>query len=227
MIDTVDVRLCDWVKTVIPDASVSLLPPGKIETYPCIGLYLLDLLNAPASHANRSIPLKFTLSYLITTWHEDPKSAHGLLGHLLVAASNHNDYEVDLKPVSPEIWRAFDVPPQPAFQLRAPLQIDRSEPLAKPVLSSVEITKRPLGSLTGLLVGPQDIPVVNAHIELMDCNAKTSTDNKGRFRFDSIPTDAQVKRLRIFTKGRTLMADTARQAVDSGPMLIRLNTLEE
>jgi hypothetical protein len=187
----------------------------------------MDLLHAPARHEKRTVPLQFTLRYLVTASHEDPLTAHRLLGLLLVAASDHKELEVELEPLPAEAWHAFGVPPQPAFLLHAPLKKDRPESPAKQVLKSVEIIKRPMASLTGLLLGPKDIPIANARIELVGCDAKATTDSKGRFRFDAISAVPQARRLRIYTKGRTLMAGTPPQSEVSGPMLIRLNTLEE
>lgn len=227
MIDSVDASVRDWASTVAPDTPVSLLPPGRIEDRPCVGLYLLDLLHAPARHDKRSVPLQFVLRYLVTAWHEDPAIAHGLLGRLLVAASDHREMELELQPLSAEAWRAFGVAPRPAFLLRVPLRIERPEPLARQVTKTVEVLHRPIGSLSGLLLGPNDIPIANARVELVGSDAKASTDSRGRFRLDSIPAGPQARRLRISAKGRTLTAGAPAQGDPSRPVLIRLNTLEE
>lgn len=227
MIDDVDQFLARWSETVIPGTPVSLIPPGRIEDRPCVGIYLIDLLHAPARHDSRAVPLQLTLRYLVTAWHEDPQAAHGLLGRLLSAASESDEFDIELQPLSPEAWKAFGVPPQPAFLLRVPLRIQRPEPRAHPVHERVEIIHRSLGSLTGFLLGPDDVPIPNARIELMGCDAKARSDNKGRFRFDAIPATPQTRRLRIFAKGRTLMARTNLQQDESKPVIIRLDQLEE
>jgi hypothetical protein len=227
VIDSVDASVRGWASAVIPDTPVSLLPPGKIGGGPCVGLYLLDLLHAPARHDKRSVPLRFTLRYLVTAWHEEPSKAHGLLGRLLVAASDDKDMEVELEPLSMEAWRAFGVPPRPAFLLRVPLRVDRPESPARAVIKTVELVHRPMGSLSGLLLGPNGVPIANARMELLGIGAKANTDSKGRFRFDAVPATPQARRLRIFAKGRTMTAAAPARTDPSQPLLIRLNTLEE
>lgn len=227
MIDNVDHLLTDWSTTVIPDIPVSLLAPGKIEQRPCVGLYLMDLLHAPARHDSRSVPLELTLRYLVTAWHDDPQSAHGLLARLLSAASDSSDFDIEVQPLSSDTWTAFGVPPQPAFLIRVPLRIQRPEPWARPVRKRVEVLHRSLGALSGILLGPEDLPIPNARIELMGFDAKAETDGRGRFRFDAIPTTLTTRRLRILAKGRTLMVHVAPQDDESKPLIIRLDQLEK
>ena len=227
MIEAVDQLLTRWAQPIFPDARVSLLPPGRLEGEPGIGLYLTDLIQAPARHDTRAVPLQLTLRYLVTTWHEDPETAHALLGRLLSAASDSNEFSVELHPVPSDVWRAFGVPPQPAFSLKVPLRIERPEPRARPVLRTVEVVNSRLGALSGLLLGPSDVPIANARIELVGCDAKAKTDSKGRFRLDAIPLERQPRRMRIFAKGRTLMVDTTAQQDASQPVIIRLDELEE
>ena len=187
----------------------------------------MELLQAPARHDTRAVPLQLALRYLVTATHEDPETAHRWLSRLLSAASGHTEFAVELHPMPPEVWRALGVPPQPAFSLRVPLRIERPEPPARPVLKKVEVINAPLHTLTGLLLGPGDVPIANARIELLGSEAVSTTDTKGHFRLDAIPPERQARRLRILTKGRTLIVGTSLQQDASTPVVIRLNQLEE
>jgi hypothetical protein len=57
-------------------------------------------------------------------------AAHRTLGDLLVAALEAREFEPELTPIAPETWTAFGVPPQPAFLLRALVQVERPMPIA-------------------------------------------------------------------------------------------------
>lgn len=209
MIDDVDHKLKEWVGSVIEDAEVVLeLPcePGKTHT---VGLYLLDLLNGIPTHRDRPAPLQIELRYLITTWADEPEAAHRLLGRLVFAAMQSPEFEIELEPLAPEIWASFGISPRPAFLIRVPVEMERHITSFPRVRVPTEFRVVPTTSLAGTVVGPGQVPLPEARVELPALNLTTRTDVDGRFRFSAIPPDPKEKEIRVRLKGLEVSTTTA------------------
>lgn len=222
MIEEVDQRLKDWAGTVIKDTPVSLAAPSASDTGRGVGLYLMDLAHAPPPRTVKRPPLRISLRYLVTTWAEQPEEAHGLLGQLVFAAMDSAEFEVDLDLVPVSVWRAFGVAPRPSFVLRVPLQRERPEPEVKLVRGPLEVETSPVQSLQGVVLGPQEVPLVGARVELPALRLSTRTDSKGRFHFSTVPAGPSAKLLRITAKGRELSVKTEGDA-GREPMVIQFD----
>jgi hypothetical protein len=61
---------------------------------------------------NHRPPLGISLRYLVTTWCENVKEAHRLLGDLMLAALEETKFEVEAIPAPVELWRAFGIAPR-------------------------------------------------------------------------------------------------------------------
>lgn len=208
MIEDVDQHLKDWARTVVKDVAVSLTIPFGAEAEEGVGLYLLDLAHAPPPRTAKRPPLRISLRYLVTTWAKDPERAHSLLGQLVFAAMDSTEFEVDLDPVPVAVWRAFGVPPRPSFVLRVPLQRERPEPAVTLVRAPLVVEASPVQSLQGVVLGPQELPVVGARVELPALRLSTRTDSKGGFRFSAVPAQPARQLLRVTAKGRELSVQT-------------------
>lgn len=227
MFDQMDGRLKDWVLQILGPTEISLETPGKAQTGKGVGLYLFELANAfPASGAFLP-PLKLELHYLVTTWAEQPEEAHHLVGQLAFAALANSSFEVDLGPLPPETWLAFATPPRPAFVLRVPVITERPEPVTKPVTQPLVVHTSPLIDFSGQVVGPQDIPLVNARVEMPFLNRFTYTNSKGWFRFPACPAQPGVQRLRVVSKGWTLELDAEPSATTQEPLVIHFDLSTE
>ena len=79
-----------------------------------------------------------------------------------------------------------------------------------------------LQSLEGVVLGPQELPVVGARVELPALRLSTRTDSKGGFRFSAVPAQPASKLLRVTAKGRELSVQTE---ADAGrqPMVIHFD----
>lgn len=208
MIEAVDQRLKDWAGSVIQGTPISLTAPSASDTGRGIGLYLMDLVHAPPPRTVKRPPLRISLRYLVTTWAEKPEEAHGLLGQLVFAAMDSSEVEVELDPVPVSVWRAFGVAPRPSFVLRVPLQQERLEPAVQLVRAPLKVDTSPVQSLQGVVLGPNEIPLVGARVELPGLRLSTRTDSKGRFHFSTVPAEPSAKLLRITAKGRELSVKT-------------------
>lgn len=223
MIDQVDQRLEQWIREVLDGVTVSLAAPGAEDSG--VGLYLLDVAPAlPERRTARPVP-KIILSYLITTFHNDPAEAHRMLGELIFAAMEHTEYDVAQEPIPTAIWTAFGAVPMPAFLLRVPLRRPRPEEPVEPV-RRIEVSASPVAALYGRVVGPGDVALSGARVDVQGLGFYTHTDSQGRFRFSAIPGQAWKKRLRVLAKGRVQEVAVEEVTTPEDPVIIRFDDLD-
>ncbi len=221
MIDEIDRHLSDWVGKILKKAEVSLAPPGRHQVERGVGLYLLELTYIPVPRGKRRPPLQIRLRYLVTTQAPEPQEAHQMLGELLIAALTEPEFEVEQEPVPITLWEALKLEPRPSFVLRVPYTHEQPEKLAPPVRHPLVIRSSELQSLTGQVLGPEDIPVADARVEVPALQLYVNTDSKGRFHFSAVPVDPYPKLLRVHAKGQEFSIDT-KQAKATEPLVIHL-----
>ena len=223
--DEVDQRVEDWIGTVLQNVKVTFSAPTTGNSGSGISCYLLEFGESPPGRGTKRPPLRFTSRYLITAWADEPREAHKLIGALVFAALENADFEVDLKPPSMEVWRAFGVHPLPSFVTEFLCVKARPESVAKPV-HAVEVNTSPVTSLQGVVVGPGDLRIAGARVEIPALRLATSTDSRGQFEFSLVPS-ALPNTLRVRAKGKThsVVADAVNS--DGGPLVIQFDQLEE
>src|SRR5262249_32982745 len=133
-----------------------------------------------------------------------PEEAHRLLGQLVFAAMENPEFEIDLTPVSVTVWNAFGVAPQPAFMLSVPVQKERPEPKPGFVRQPLLVKTSPMTTLYGVVLGPGEIPIAGARVEMRALHLSTQTDRKGRFCLAAVPSEPARKELEVKAKGRKL-----------------------
>lgn len=226
MIDTIDRELERWVENVLGAGLVSFALPDPTATGSGVSLYLLDLGHRPPARGAPQPHLDLTLRYLVTSWGPDPAENHKRLADLMFAAASTADYEIE--PGSPplELWMALRVPPRPAFVLRAPMRrplpVRRAPLVRRPI--SLEIS--PAGALMGQCVGPGEVPLSGALIELPALNVATRTDHDGRFVFASVPRDSPHLMVRATAKGKTVTVEAGARPPDAEPLVIAFDMTE-
>jgi Pvc16 N-terminal domain len=226
MIDQIDQRLKDWVKETLEGVDVSLGPPKLSQTGQGVNLYLMEFANKPAPRSNTPPPVQILLRYLVTAWAKGPEESHPLLGKLVFAAMTNPEFEVEFDPIPATAWVAFGVPPLPSFVLTIPLRLERPEPPTKLVRKPLVLQSAPITSLSGIVLGPEDVPLSNARVELRALQLYESTDTKGRFRFPAVPSEPRAKQLRIKAKGRELTVTVQQPDSDSEPVVIHFNLFD-
>jgi Carboxypeptidase regulatory-like domain len=223
VIEQIDRRLAEWVTAVLGGQAVELSPPGEGGDGSAVSLYLMDLRNAPPARGGNRPPLQVVLRYLVTARAQDPAEGHRLLGELVFAAMEAPEMEVELEPLPVALWRAFGVPPQPAFVLRMPLRRERPEPVVPRVRQPLVLRTEPAISLQGTVVGPGDLPIAGARVELPAVARSTRTDHRGRFAFAGVPASG-TRTVRVSAKGREISVTAG---TGDGPLLIRLQPMED
>ncbi|MGZ6682465.1 MAG: hypothetical protein ACXVFK_19875, partial [Solirubrobacteraceae bacterium] len=73
---------------------------------------------------------------------------------------------------------------------------------APPVRAPLVLRGAGLRRLGGIVLGPGDVPVADAFVELPLLGLATRSDRRGRFTFAAVPTD-QAAQLVVHAKART------------------------
>lgn len=230
MIDQADRQLKAWINGLLGDAILTFGPPERTPSGPGVkdgvSCYLLSLDDKPPERAPQRAPLQITLCYLITTCAETPEQAHRLLGQLVFAAMQVSDWEVELQLIPPGYWEALGAPPQPCFILRVPLRMERPAPPVQRVRKPLEVMPAPVRSLSGIVLGPGDIPIAGAAIRLPFLNISTASDAAGRFVIPAVPATDRAWRLHVRAKGKDFDIEAVLPAADLEPVIIRLEAFD-
>jgi hypothetical protein len=226
VIEEADGRLADWVGTVVQGAEVSFDVPAASASGRGVGLYLFEVVPEAAARNGPNPPLQASLRYLVTAWDESPQEAHTLLGNLLFAAMETPDLEVDAASIPISAWEAFGVAPRPSFVLRVPLRRERPDTTAPRVRGPLVVHAVAMVPMRGRVVGPGDVPLTGARVEVPSLNLSASTDRNGNFYFAGVPAEPSTVRLRVKARGKELALAVERPAADE-PLLIRFEPLED
>jgi hypothetical protein len=222
MIEEVDQRLKAWAGEVSDELPVSFLAPERSARQQGVSLYLLELSSAPPARSMRRVPLQFSVCYLVTVSAESPERAHHLLGELVFSALETPEFEVDLSAIPLELWTALGVPPQPAFRLRLPVRRERPEPNVRRVSFPLVTQMIPKEALLGRVVGPGDVPIPGALVDLPALKLSTRTDARGCFRFPLVPPLESIGRLEVRAKGEVLHVGAEALTAEAGQLVIRM-----
>lgn len=227
MIDQVDVFLEEWIASTLGDLPFSLAPPTGELDGKGVSCYLLELADFPPPRTTNRPPLQFYLRYLITTWAEDPQEAHRMLGELVFAAMENPELRVEFEPPPAATWSALGVTPRPSFILRIPLRRERPEPAVERVRVPLELRAAPIVTLHGVVLGPDDVPVMGAYVSIPLLNRSVRTDMQGRFRFPATPGgEGGVRHLHVRAKGRELDVPVEQGTLESGPIIVRFHSFD-
>lgn len=226
MIDRVDAELKDWIQSVARGAEVWTSPPSDEREAAHIGLYLFALAEAPTRRGREVNALEIRLRYLITSSAPTPEEAHRLLGEVVFASLEREDFEVELGQVSPELWSGFGIHPRPAFILQVPLRRERHVP-APPRVKTLVTRAVPTEALVGQVLGPGDLPIAGAFVELPALTLVTQTDHRGWFRFPRVPAEPRSHAIRVRAKGEVHSFDAVSAPGAGEPVTLRLELREE
>ena len=218
----VDERMKTWVHDVLGEVQTSFKPPG--ETFPpgrSIGLYLLDLLPAASTRGDSRPPLQFCVRYLVTAWSEEASVAHNDLCELAFSAMEKPEFEVGIEPLEAAAWAAFGTPPRPSFSVRLVMRRERPRSAAPSVRAPLVVAPSAMVPLHGLVLGPADVPVAGARVELRTLGLVTLSDHQGHFRFSGVPADRSL-RLLVQARGVTQEFQTEGTGASDRPLQLRM-----
>lgn len=131
-LDEIDHALCSWLETQLDGVEVVLDPKRLAEPHGGLGrlfCWLLSVSTDAPEHSRSPIgSTPFWLRYAICLDPLDPAKAHRDFGHLLLAAMQHPQWDLETGTVPEAFWPAIGYLPGPAFVLVIPWKPDRPEP---------------------------------------------------------------------------------------------------
>lgn len=202
-IDEIDEWLANWITERLEVATVSFDPPGGESSARGVSVFLQQLVDAPPPRTTEPTPLQVILQYLVSTWAETPQAAHRILGDLVFEAMQTEEFELQLDGPENAFWKNLEIPPRPSFFIRMPFRRERPRPDARMVEQPLVVETAQVRPMGGRIVGPEDVPISGASVELPAFNTRTKTDRKGRFRFEAVPAHSESERLIVRAKGTT------------------------
>lgn len=222
MIDLTDEQLSKWVSEILEDVDeVTFGPPSSEDTGTGVGLYLIGLGEAPAARGPGRAPHRVALRYLVTTFADDHMEAHRMLSALVFDAMDRPEFDVEFEDVD---WSAFDCAARPSFVIKVLLKKERPERVAPQVLQPLVVATTSTQALDGIVLGPRDVPLAGAAVDIPGLQLHTETDVRGRFRFGSLPKDPPIERLVVRVKGRSQTVHRDPESED--PVIVRFDAVE-
>ncbi len=226
-ISAVNQNLASWVDSTIPNLELTFQAPGDRDGNDGVSLYLMEFLPAVVTTAAaKKRAHQFQLRYLVSSWGDDAGQAQQNLSTLIFSAMENPDFQIDLEPISSQLWLAFGITPRPAFLLQLPLTLKRKEYLAPIIRYPLEIQQSSIVSLQGVVLGPEDIPVAQAKVEIPAYQLNTTTDSNGRFKFNTVPETPVIKKLKIKARNRVLEIEAKHDTKDAKPLIIHFDVME-
>lgn len=213
--------MLDWARRVVPDVPVAIAPPPSSDAGTGVRISLLSVAPVPAARGSKRPPLQLALRYLVTTNADDEADAHRWLGVLAFDAMETREWSVESEPPSIEVWRAFEIAPRPAIVVRVPLKLQRHDREAPLVRKPLVVDMHATTALAGTVVGPGDIPIAGATLEIPSLQLIARTGADGAFRFPQLPAASSIALIvRAKRQTRTLRVSTGE------PLHIRIEGLE-
>ncbi len=223
-LDVVEARLVsDWIRTAAGDVAVSFGPLGAEPLLEGATRILLTFLGiSPATQA-RSLSrqpqsLLMFARYLVTVTGSSRSVADRLIVALGFAALDRGSPELERDGAGPDLWLALRVAARPALVVREALErprVKKRVPLVRqPVVTEYALSRR----VAGRIVGPGNIPIAGARIEVASAGLTTYSDHRGDFTLVGVPTGPPDPTLSIAAKGVRLTVQA--EASSNEPLVI-------
>ena len=92
---------------------------------------------------------------------------------------------------------------------------------------AVDLSASTVVTISGIVVGPGDLPIVNARVEYSATGAVTRTDKKGHFHLVATPPSSMVSsQFLIQAKGREQAISLKPKEMKNQPVVIHFDVLE-
>jgi hypothetical protein len=163
-------------------------------------------------------PLLVRIDYLVTLHLAEPMAEHRAMGELVFAALARPDIELAGSDDVTAVRRRLALPASSGLVLS--MRLPRERPEQQPQLVRVPLVLHAdlVRPLEGVVVGPNDVPVMDAIVEVPALGISALTDPEGRFRFEATPMGG--KSLKVSARKRRAKIEI--DAVPGQPLTIRM-----
>jgi hypothetical protein len=206
-LDIVETRLVtSWIKPAVGEIAIGF---GPVEATPLLegaaAIHLTFLGITPAAPA-RSVSrqpqsLLMFARYLVTAIAPSPAEADRLIVALGFSALDRGSPELERDGAAPDLWLAMGVAARPALLVREVLErprIARRVPLVRyPAVTEYS----PGRKVSGRVVGPGEVPITGASVEVLSAGLITYSDHRGEFTLAGVPTGPPDPTLVVTAKG--------------------------
>jgi hypothetical protein len=225
MLEQINGELVEWIKKTLSFTSVEvrLDVSDPAEDVREVMVYLMEFRSLLTPRAVDLPPLQFQARYVITVRASTPEETHHLLEELVFAALAERPNEVRLDPPPADWWAASGLLPQPALMLEIPVWRERPQPEHKLVLKPLVLRTTAIGDLYGVIMGPGEMPISGALVEMPDMHRTERTDAYGRFCFRTVPAGLDEARLIVKARGRKLEAVVSQPTSADEPVVIHIS----
>jgi hypothetical protein len=223
-LDSVEARLVSgWIRPSAGDVAVAF---GPLEAEPLMegaaGIRLTFLGITPATPARtvsrQPQSLLMFARYLVTVSASTRAEADRLLVALGFAALDRGSPELERDGASPDLWLALRVAARPALVVREVLERPRIVKRA-PLVRLPPVTEySPSRRVVGQVIGPGEVPIAGARIEVLSAGLITYSDHRGEFALTGVPTGPPDPTLVVTAKGVRLTVRAS--ASSSDPLVI-------
>jgi len=219
-------RLADqWIRAALgPDVQVVV---GTIADAPpssgtSVTLMLLHIAPAPRPRTTAGIqPLLLRARYLVTIAAPDRAAERQALAELAFAAGPSTEVELESTAPGPELWQSLGVRVRPALFVSVLLQRERRRPI-KRVRQPLVTEWSPSRPLAGVVIGPGDVPIAGALVEVEGLPQTAYSNHRGEFAFRSVPGADPPPTLVVSAKGATVRVRVDGDATASTPLVVRV-----
>lgn len=189
-----------WASGVLGDDLVHLGPPPAQRAGRGLALHLIEVTPLAVSNADRYRRLCATLRYAAIAWAEKVATADRMLDELMFAVMRHPLLDIDRRPVPDTMWRLLGMPPQPVLLLRCEARHELTPRILEKPMRTI-YAPTPADSLSGRVVGADGRAVERATVAVPRYEWQARTDDAGRFRLPSLPSQEPVT-LVVHANGR-------------------------
>ena len=220
-------RLTDnWIRPALgPDVQVVIGPPSDSAPADAtaVTLTLMDIAPAPPARTADGVPpLKLRARYLVTVAAKNAMTARQALADLAFAAGPTEDVELQAGAPAPELWQSLGVRVRPAVVISVLFQRERQTRPVPRVRQPLITRWSPSRAVVGVVLGPGNVPIAGALVEVEGVAQSTYSNHRGEFAFRAVPGSEPAPALVIRAKGTQVRVRVEGQASERAPLVIRI-----
>ena len=209
--------ISEWIASALPGIPVAVQSASDWQSRKGSTIRLLSANPVPTSNGSRQA-FSLQLDYLVSLAMDDVVEEHDALCELLFAALDRTDFQILEQHEAMALRREFEVPAGAHLFLSINLQRQKQITRAPAVIRPLVVKTAPVTVIQGIVLGPQDTPLVDVRVELPALNLATLTDFAGRFRLTGGMMPNEAARL-VATKNDVRVDVDVR---DARPLTIRI-----